>query len=145
MIFVAMCYTWVILRKIVIHLYRKRPHHLNQLFHFQILPIWCHYIECKLVFILFFTPKYLLMTSYPKTLTLKTLIKRCLLLLRGGGGGGGGGALSALVPSCVGHVRRPPINYCIWIVIVVHMFAYHHVITQITVSHFVSNIIFASI
>jgi hypothetical protein len=45
-------------------------------------------------------------------------------------GGGGGGALPALVPSCVGHVCRPPINllhyckvlldYCIWIVIVVH-------------------------
>jgi hypothetical protein len=45
---------------------------------------------------------------------------------RGGGGGGGG----ALVPSCVGHVRRPAINlldyckvlldYSIWIVIVVH-------------------------
>jgi hypothetical protein len=33
----------------------------------------------------------------------------------GGGGGGGGGALPALVPSCVGHVCRPPINlpdYC---------------------------------
>jgi hypothetical protein len=32
-----------------------------------------------------------------------------------GGGGGGGGALPALVPSCVGHVCRPPINslhYC---------------------------------
>jgi hypothetical protein len=48
----------------------------------------------------------------------------------GGGGGGGGGALPALVPSCVGHVCCPPINlphyckvlldYCIWIVIVVH-------------------------
>jgi hypothetical protein len=28
---------------------------------------------------------------------------------------GGGGALPALVPSCVGHMRRPPINlldYC---------------------------------
>jgi hypothetical protein len=46
-----------------------------------------------------------------------------------GGGGGGGPALPALVPSCVGHVRRPPINfldyckvlleYCIWVVIVV--------------------------
>jgi hypothetical protein len=45
-------------------------------------------------------------------------------------GRGGGGALPALVPSCVGHVCRPPINllhyckvllyYCIWIVIVVH-------------------------
>jgi hypothetical protein len=43
---------------------------------------------------------------------------------------GGGGALPALVPSCVSHVCRPPINllhyckvlfdYCIWIVIVVH-------------------------
>jgi hypothetical protein len=43
---------------------------------------------------------------------------------------GGGGALPALVPSCVGHVCCPPINllhyckilldYCIWIVIVVH-------------------------
>jgi hypothetical protein len=42
----------------------------------------------------------------------------------------GGGALPALVPSCFGHVCRPPINllhyckvlldYCIWIVIVVH-------------------------
>ena len=48
----------------------------------------------------------------------------------GGGGGGrdgssmiwwGGGALPALGPRCGGHV------------------AYHHVITQITVSHFVSN------
>jgi hypothetical protein len=48
----------------------------------------------------------------------------------GGGGGGGGGAMPALMPSCVGHVCRPPINllhyckvlldYCIWIVIVVH-------------------------
>jgi hypothetical protein len=48
----------------------------------------------------------------------------------GGGGGGGGGALPALVTSCVGHVCHPPINllhdckvlldYCIWIVIVVH-------------------------
>jgi hypothetical protein len=45
-------------------------------------------------------------------------------------GKGGGSALPALVPSCVGHVCRPPINllhYCkvlldyyIWIVIVVH-------------------------
>jgi hypothetical protein len=44
---------------------------------------------------------------------------------------GGGGALPALVPSCVGHVCRPPINllhyckvlldYSIWIVIVVHI------------------------
>jgi hypothetical protein len=44
--------------------------------------------------------------------------------------GRGGGALPALMPSCVGHVRRPPMNlpdyckvlldYCIWIVIVVH-------------------------
>ena len=44
--------------------------------------------------------------------------------------GGGGGALPAQVPSCVSHVCRPPINllhyckvlldYCIWIVIVVH-------------------------
>jgi hypothetical protein len=59
------------------------------------------------------------------------------------------GALPVLVPSCVGHVRRPPINlldyskvlldYCISIVIVVNkQFTYHHVITQIT--HFVSNI-----
>jgi hypothetical protein len=48
----------------------------------------------------------------------------------GGGGGGGGGALPALVPSCVGHVCRRPINllhyckvlldYCIRIVIAVH-------------------------
>jgi hypothetical protein len=38
-------------------------------------------------------------------------------------GRGGTGALPALVPSCVGHVCRPPINllhHCIWIVIVVH-------------------------
>jgi hypothetical protein len=45
-------------------------------------------------------------------------------------GRGGGGALQARVTSCVGHVCRPPINllhdckvlldYCIWIVIVVH-------------------------
>jgi hypothetical protein len=36
-------------------------------------------------------------------------------LVGGGGGGGGGRSLPALVPSCVGHVRRPLINlldYC---------------------------------
>jgi hypothetical protein len=48
-------------------------------------------------------------------------------LVGGGGGGGVGGALPALVPSCVGHVCRSPINllhyckvlldYCIWIVV----------------------------
>ena len=57
------------------------------------------------------------------------------------------GALPALVPSCVSHVRRPPINlldyskvlldYCI-VILVNKQFTYHHVITQIT--HFVSNI-----
>ena len=56
---------------------------------------------------------------------------------------GGGGALPALVPSCVGHACPPAhqlaslleylnCNCC-------SQFAYHHIITLITASHFVSN------
>jgi hypothetical protein len=65
-----------------------------------------------------------------------------------GGGGGGGGALPALVLSCVGHVCRPPINLLHYCKVLLGLylncnccsqFAYHHVITQITVSHFASN------
>jgi hypothetical protein len=36
------------------------------------------------------------------------------------GWSGRGGVLWCRLPSCVGHVCRPPINYCIWIVLVVH-------------------------
>ena len=65
-------------------------------------------------------------------------------------GGGGFCQLRCRVVS-VGHVCRPPINllhyckvlldYCIWIVIVVHssQFSYHHAITHITVSDFVGK------
>ena len=71
-----------------------------------------------------------------------------------------------MVPSYIGHVRRPLINiqvqqylfdYCIclcfhkqnyYIILYLNcnccsQFAYHHVITQITVSHFVSNTFFS--
>ena len=48
----------------------------------------------------------------------------------------GGGALPTLVLSCVGHVCRPPIN--ILYLNCCSQCAYHRVIAQITVSHFVS-------
>ena len=60
---------------------------------------------------------------------------------------GGGGALPALVPSCVGHAARPLACFttaksCLTTVFELYhcsQFAYHHIITQITVSHFASN------
>jgi hypothetical protein len=59
--------------------------------------------------------------------------------------GRGGGAMPALVPSCVGHVCRPAYQLAslllslAWLLFLncncCSQFAYHHVITQITVSH----------
>jgi hypothetical protein len=65
-------------------------------------------------------------------------------------GGGGGDALPAVVPSCVGRACRPRLIHYVqqsltWLLYLscncCSQFAYHHVITQITVSHFVSNTI----
>jgi hypothetical protein len=52
---------------------------------------------------------------------------------------GGQGALPALVPSCIGCVRCPPINILYLNCNCCSQFAYHHVITQIIVSHFLLN------
>jgi hypothetical protein len=51
---------------------------------------------------------------------------------------GRGAALQALVQSCVGHVCHLPINILYLNCNCCSQFAYHHVIAQITVSHFVS-------
>ena len=50
------------------------------------------------------------------------------------------GATEALVQSCVGHVCHSPINILHLNCNCCSQFAYHHVIAQITVSHFVSII-----
>jgi hypothetical protein len=57
--------------------------------------------------------------------------------------------MPALVPSCVSHVCRPPhqlvslLQSLAWLLYLncncCSQFAYDHVITQITISHFVSN------
>jgi hypothetical protein len=53
---------------------------------------------------------------------------------------GRGAALQAVVQSCVGHVCHSPINILYLNCNCCSQFAYHHVIAQITVSHFVSII-----